>query len=85
MRDTELYKQILGLENPWYVSRVELNVTEHSVDIWLEHDFGVHWECPQCGRAFTCRDPAHPSACPPGAQVALQQSLFLQVGSQNIP
>jgi putative transposase len=29
--------------------------------------------------------PAHPSASPPGAQVALQQSLILQVGRQNIP
>jgi putative transposase len=31
------------------------------------------------------RGPAHPSASPPGAQVALQQSLILQVGRQNIP
>ena len=29
--------------------------------------------------------PAHPSASPPGAQVALQQSPILQVGRQNIP
>jgi putative transposase len=30
-------------------------------------------------------DPAHPSASPPGAQVALKQGLILQVGRQNIP
>lgn len=58
MRDTELYRQILGLEKPWYVSRVELNVGGQRVDIYLEHDFGVHWECPQCGQTFTCRDHA---------------------------
>jgi len=29
--------------------------------------------------------PALPSASPPGAQVALQQTLILQVGRQNIP
>ena len=29
--------------------------------------------------------PAHPSASPPGAQVALQQSLTLQVGRPNMP
>lgn len=29
--------------------------------------------------------PAHPSASPPGTQVALQQSLILQMGRQNIP
>jgi hypothetical protein len=41
MRDSDLYKQILGLENPWYVSRVELKVAEQRVDIWIEHDFGI--------------------------------------------
>ena len=30
MRDTDLYKQILGLENPWYVSRVDLKVAEQT-------------------------------------------------------
>jgi transposase len=58
MRDTDLYKQILGLENPWYVSRVELKVAEKRVDIWIEHDFGVQWECPKCSQTFTCRDHA---------------------------
>ena len=58
MRDTELYKQILGLESPWYVVRVELQVAEQRVDIWIEHDFGVQWECPKCGQTFTCRDHA---------------------------
>ncbi len=58
MRDTELYKQILGLESPWYVSRVELKVAAQRVDIWIEHDFGVHWECPKCSQTFTCRDHA---------------------------
>jgi hypothetical protein len=48
MRDTELYKQILGLESPWYVSRVELKVAEQRVDIWIEHDLGVYWKCPKC-------------------------------------
>lgn len=58
MLDTELYKKILGLESPWYVSRVELNVADKKVDIWLEHDFGVQWECPKCIQPFTCRDHA---------------------------
>jgi transposase len=58
MRDTELYRQILGLESPWYVSRVDLNTADQRVDIWLEHDFGVHWKCPKCSQTFTCRDHA---------------------------
>jgi transposase len=58
MRDTEFYRQILGLESPWYVSRVDLNVADRRVDIWLEHDFGVHRNCPKCIQTFTCRDHA---------------------------
>jgi transposase len=58
MRDTEFYRQILGLESPWYVSRVDLNTANQRVDIWLEHEFGVHWKCPKCSQTFTCRDHA---------------------------
>jgi len=32
MRDVELYRQVLGLEAPWTVTRVELSVTEERVD-----------------------------------------------------
>jgi hypothetical protein len=35
VRDTELYRQILGLESPWYVARVELAMNEQRVDVWL--------------------------------------------------
>jgi transposase len=58
MRDTEFYRHIVGLENPWYVSRVDLNTADQRVDIWLEHDFGVHWKCPKWSQTFTCRDHA---------------------------
>ena len=50
MRDTQLYQQILGLTEPWSVSRVELKIPEGRVDIWLEHKEGVRWPCPQCGK-----------------------------------
>ena len=33
MRDVELYRQVLGLEAPWTVTRVELSVTEERVDV----------------------------------------------------
>jgi transposase len=50
MRDTQLYQQILGLVDPWFVSRVELNVADGRVDIWVEHRKGCAWNCPVCGR-----------------------------------
>ncbi len=58
MQDTDLYRQVLGLGEPWAVARVNLDVDDHRVDIWVEHLPGVLWNCPQCERALSCRDHA---------------------------
>jgi transposase len=58
MRDSELYQQVLGLKAPWSVSRVELNVKERRVDVWVEHPPGEHWACPTCGQSRGCYDHA---------------------------
>jgi len=65
MRDTQFYQQVLGLEEPWTVTRVELNVAEHQVDVWVGHPEGVKWLCPHCGPQsdeFACRDHAEERA-----------------------
>ncbi len=49
IRDTDLYRQVLGLDKPWTVERVDLDVGGQQVDIWLEHESGTVWSCPQCG------------------------------------
>ena len=49
MRDTELYRHLLGLEAPWRVSRVELSVEGERVDVWADHPRGTRWACPECG------------------------------------
>src|SRR3989338_1216621 len=49
MRDTELYRQLLGLASPWTVTRVELAVKEQRVDVWAGHSEGERWPCPECG------------------------------------
>lgn len=51
MRDRELYQKVLGLSEPWSVSRVELKLAERRVDVWVEHRLGVKWQCPQCESA----------------------------------
>lgn len=35
MRDTEVYRNLLGLVAPWEVDRVELSVEDGRVDVWL--------------------------------------------------
>jgi transposase len=49
MQDRELYRRILGIEAPWFVERVELNLAKGEVHIWLEHHDMIHWRCPECG------------------------------------
>lgn len=49
MRDVELYRYLLGLEAPWTVRSVELNVKEQRVDIWVGHAAENRWPCPECG------------------------------------
>jgi transposase len=58
LRDTELYRQILGLEKPWSVSKVELNMGEQHVDVWVEHEPSVRWPCPECQGELAVRDHA---------------------------
>jgi transposase len=62
MRDTELYRQLLGLESPWTVTRVELAVKEQRVDIWAGHPDGARWPCPDCGTTLALYDHAEERA-----------------------
>jgi transposase len=58
MRDTELYRHVLGLENPWSVSKVELSVEKHQVDVWAEHRANGSFACPECGKVAGLHDHA---------------------------
>jgi transposase len=48
MRDSQLYQQILGLSDPWFVERVELKMDEGRVDIFVDHRSDAKWVCAQC-------------------------------------
>jgi len=56
MQDTELYRYVLGLEEPWDVERVELNVLHQRIDVWAVHREGVRWPCPECDEMLSIYD-----------------------------
>jgi hypothetical protein len=49
MQDSQLYQQILGITTPWRVERVELQLKEGEVHVYLGHESQVSWTCPECG------------------------------------
>ena len=42
------YSQLLGIRVPWEISKVELDMSAHRVDIEIEYT-GVTGACPECG------------------------------------
>ncbi len=48
MRDKDLYAQILGIQSPWEVTDVELNVDENSVTVKVSPKAGSSQKCPTC-------------------------------------
>ncbi len=58
MHDTALYQYLLGLQSPWTVSRVNLDVNGQRVDVWAEHSDGATWACPHCRKTLPLYDHA---------------------------
>jgi len=48
MKDTALYRHLLGISPPWTVARVDLDVKGLRIDVHLAHREGYQWECPEC-------------------------------------
>ena len=48
MDDRELYRQILGVNEPWRVARVELERAAGEIHVFLDHDEQTRWRCPEC-------------------------------------
>jgi transposase len=58
MQDTELYGHVLGLQEPWRVEKVELDIRNERVDVWAIHKEGLRWPCPECGALLPVYDHA---------------------------
>jgi transposase len=56
MRDTELYRHLLGLVAPWEVSQVELSAEDGRVDVWVAHPKRTRFVCPDCERELSVYD-----------------------------
>lgn len=63
MDDRELYRHVLGLEEPWRVERVELDMRQEMVGIWVEHKGGLNWSCPECGELSSVYDHGTKRVC----------------------
>lgn len=58
VKDTELYRHLLGIAPPWTVERVDLNAKAQRIDVHLEHREGQRWECPECEKPCGLHDHA---------------------------
>ena len=58
MQDTALSQYLLGLQSPWTVSRVHLDVIGQRVDVWAGHSEEATWACPHCTKALSLYDHA---------------------------
>lgn len=56
MHSEELYRQMLGLTAPWDVERVDLNMADQQVDVYVTHPGRQQFACPTCGRELGVYD-----------------------------
>lgn len=50
MRDTDLYKQLLGLRAPWHVEDVSFDREQGWVTVKVAAAADTQWTCPKCGQ-----------------------------------
>lgn len=56
MESKELYRHLLGLDEPWVVARVNLDMAKQHVDVYVDHPSGTRFACPECGQACAVYD-----------------------------
>lgn len=57
MSDKDLYAQILGIQCPWMVREVALNLDEGEVVVHVNHDSQVPLTCPDYGKEYLVTTP----------------------------
>jgi transposase len=56
VQDKELYQQILGLDSPWVVSNVELDMKKSEIRVYVDHPRGSKFCCAECDEKLPCHD-----------------------------
>lgn len=56
MESKELYRHLLGINEPWTVDRVDLDLTQGRFDVYVGHGKGVRFACPECGQEHPVYD-----------------------------
>ena len=56
MESVELYRHLLGLNAPWTVERVDLDMARQHVEVHVGHAAGQRFACPDCGREMAVYD-----------------------------
>jgi zinc-finger of transposase IS204/IS1001/IS1096/IS1165 len=56
MQDCELEGRILGIAAPWRVERVELQLKQGEVHVYLAHENQLEWPCAECGASCALYD-----------------------------
>jgi transposase len=56
MNEREFYRLILGLETPWEVRGVEVNVEGQRVEVKVGYAEGTEWKCPESGQPVLVHD-----------------------------
>jgi transposase len=51
-----LNRRLLGLEAPWTVDRVDLDVAKRQVDVYAKHAKPKTWPCPECAKPCGLHD-----------------------------
>jgi transposase len=56
MDDKELYRQILGIVEPWKITEINLEIKKQEVHIYLEYPAKKTGNCPTCGKECSIHD-----------------------------
>ncbi|CAH1198107.1 hypothetical protein NTGBS_290003 [Candidatus Nitrotoga sp. BS] len=56
LESKELYRCLLGMNEPWTVGRVDLEMERQQVDVYVERPSGTRFACPDCGQALAVYD-----------------------------
>ncbi|MDO8437031.1 MAG: transposase family protein [Nitrosomonadaceae bacterium] len=56
MESKELYRYLLGMNEPWMAEQVELDMERQRVDVYVGHACCTRFACPECARELAVYD-----------------------------